>query len=459
VSSGILPIDRAPQIWIPDGSNWADEATNWPATSAGSLATTPIVIATSKQAARDLGWDKHNPTWRNVLRGDRPVAVPDYQAQSESLDMLLALWTTLGKNPRAEKQVVATILASDRQEVPAPEDAIATARSGASQAPLIPVTEQQVAYLNASSQRPNLIAIYPSEGSPRFDYPILSIAATATTAPLREATQDVIRELRSVRAQTLLRAAGFRDNHGDAPKGIGIRADYTLELARPDSAAVNGMIQRINNLAKPSRILCLFSASSTMSRKLDDGIVRIDLAAAAARLGVNLLPDSGYIGMWVYARHINGTSDYKDLAAIKQLGSQSPNGDSYRSYLLQLNLGLKKQLTRSSPSLYDATDAAFRKMHAEYDPNASNAIILLSDGHNYDPGGIGLGALLKEIRNLNQGNQKVAIFSAALGHEADTPALKKIAAASGGKFYTINDAQDGQRALLDGLRRSHNIGR
>jgi Ca-activated chloride channel homolog len=458
-SSDILPIDRAPQLWIPDGSNWADEAKQWPATSQGSLATTPVVIGASKAAVAALGWDKRNPTWRNVLRSDRTVAVPDYQAQSESLDMLIALWTTQGKTPSAEKLVVQTVLASDRQEVPSPEDAIATARSGSSRAPLIPTTEQNIAALNASSQEPNLVAVYPKEGSPRFDYPILSIdkGSTQTAADL-EATQDVITELKSARAQGLLRAAGFRDNKGDTPAGAGIRPDYTLELERPKASEVDGMIGRIDNLARPSRILTLIDASNSMREKLDDGIPRMTLAGAAARLGANLLPDSAYVGAWIFATKIDGDQDYKVLADVKRLGSQSPDGDSYRSYLVSLASDVDKYLSPGGTALYDATDAAFADMHKNYDPKASNAIILMTDGSNQDPGSISLDQLLAHIRDLNKGKEKVAIFTAAVGRDADSSALKEIADASGGHTYIINNAQDGQRALLDGLRRNHDIG-
>ena len=218
------------------------------------------------------------------------------------------------------------------------------------------------------------------------------------------------------------------------------------------------MITRIDNLAKPSRILTVISANRSMEEKLDDGITRVDLAAGAARLGVNLLPDSAYLGAWVYASGIDGSKDYKQLAPIGRLGAQSPAGDTNRSFLLQLATSVGKYISDGSPSLYDTTAAAIEQMHKDYDPKASNAIILLSDGFNQDPGSIGLDALLKKIRDLNSGREQVAIFSAALGGDADAAALKKIADASGGHFYTINNAQDGQRALLDGLRRAHDIG-
>ena len=108
--------------------------------------------------------------------------------------------------------------------------------------------------------------------------------------------------------------------------------------------------------------------------------------------------------------------------------------------------------------MYDTTIAAMRDMHAHYDPKAVNAIILLSDGGNSDKTGATLSDVISEIHRLNQGKRKVAIFTAGLGADADYPAMRKIADASGGYTYRIDTALAGQQALLDGLRRSRKIG-
>jgi hypothetical protein len=182
-SADVLPLDRSPEIWIPDASVWGQKtAQRWAPHSDGSLAKTPVVIATSKKAVDSLGWSKQSPTWAEALRGSRPVAVPDYRSQSESLDALIALWQTLGKGKDANNQVVSTVFAADRHEVPTAAAAIADAQSGSANAPLLPSTEQAVAYLNSTSTQPNLAAVYPREGSPLLDYPILEITGSTPTA-------------------------------------------------------------------------------------------------------------------------------------------------------------------------------------------------------------------------------------------------------------------------------------
>jgi Mg-chelatase subunit ChlD len=96
-------------------------------------------------------------------------------------------------------------------------------------------------------------------------------------------------------------------------------------------------------------------------------------------------------------------------------------------------------------------------MHETYDPEAANAIILMTDGADEDQGGATLARLVAEIERLNSGKQKVAIYTAGLGSEADYPAMRRIARASGGWTYRIDTAGEGQTALLDGLRRSRHL--
>src|SRR5690349_8161848 len=54
-ASTVLPPDRAPQIWIPDSQAWVEKVTRWPMQQSDPLASSPVVVATSKAAAKSLG--------------------------------------------------------------------------------------------------------------------------------------------------------------------------------------------------------------------------------------------------------------------------------------------------------------------------------------------------------------------------------------------------------------------
>src|SRR3546814_12873925 len=49
--------------------------------------------------------------------------------------------------------------------------------------------------------------------------------------------------------------------------------------------------------------------------------------------------------------------------------------------------------------LYDTTLAAFRSAQKDYDPDYFNAVVLLSDGANDDPGSMRQADLLKALRD------------------------------------------------------------
>jgi Ca-activated chloride channel family protein len=202
----------------------------------------------------------------------------------------------------------------------------------------------------------------------------------------------------------------------------------------------------------------VFDASLSMKAKLADGLTRVQLTEGATRLGVNLLPDSGAAGAWAFASRMDGKKDYKVIAPVRRLGSRTGNGELWRSYLLRLTTSLDSYLHGGGTSLYDTSIAASKYMHATYDGRANNAIILLSDGANEDSTGATLKQTVAEIKKLNRGKEKVTIYTAALGPDADYDAMKKIADASGGHAYQVNNALEGQTALLDGLRRNRHLG-
>jgi hypothetical protein len=217
------------------------------------------------------------------------------------------------------------------------------------------------------------------------------------------------------------------------------------------------MTDRLQKLSRPSRILTVLDVSLSMRAPLDDGLRRIDLAANAAAVGMELLPDSAAIGVWLFARNMSGGHDWRELAPIRPLGAADKRGTSQRAVLTRLNADVDRWVTGGGTGLHDVTLAAFRRMHETYDPKAANAIILMTDGANEDAGGATLDQVVAEIQRLNSGPRKVAIYTAGLGPEADYPAMKRIALASGGWTYRIDTAGEGQTALLDGLRRSRHL--
>jgi Mg-chelatase subunit ChlD len=151
---------------------------------------------------------------------------------------------------------------------------------------------------------------------------------------------------------------------------------------------------------------------------------------------------------------MKGGGDYTKLSPVKRLGTAEKDGQSHRSRLRELATDFDRYLTPGGTALYDTMMAAFDYMHDTYVPGDDNAIILLSDGANEDSRSATLNQLIDEITKRNAGREKVNIYAAGLGPDADYDALRAIANASGGKSYRIDTAGQGETALLDGLRRS-----
>jgi Ca-activated chloride channel family protein len=457
-SASVLPPDRAPQIWVPDTATWVQKVTNWPMQQSDPLASSPVVVATSKSAAKSLGWTERPPSWNAVLRGRRPMAVPDIATHADSLAALIAMWQTLGKGREADQAVVNVVLAADRGQVPDPDAAFAVARSGSVNSPVIPATEQAVAAANRETGVGNMVAIYPGEGSPTMDYPVMRVKAATESADRTAAVEQVLARLRTDDAHAVMQRFGFRSPEGVAGEGEGIQNGPVRRLFPPVKSEVDAMVGRIQNLARPSRLLVLIDVSLSMREKLDDGITRIQLAAQAARLGAELLPDRSAAGAWIFASRMRGDQDWRELAPVAPLGSTTKTGQNYRFYLEGLTTNVNRHLKDSGTSLYDTVIGASREMHRTYDPRSVNAIILLTDGSNDDTTGATLDQVIAELRGANAGQQKVAFYTAGLGPEADYQAMWKIAQASGGYAYRIDSALEGQTSLLDGLRRSRRLG-
>jgi Ca-activated chloride channel family protein len=456
-ASQILPPDRAPQIWIPDSQVWVPKVTRWRTQPAERFAASPVVLATSRTAADRLGWLKRRPTWDAALRGTRPVAVPGIRTDADGLYALIALWQTLGKGPAADSAVVNVVIGADRGGVPSVSEALAVASSGSENAPVVPVTEQAVVASNAGSAAPAMTAVYPREGSPMLTYPVQRVSTTAGPAAVRTATQLVLDRLGSPDAEATARRHGFRGPSGAPPSGetgTGIRAVDVHSLAQPAPEDVDRVVDRVEQLARPNRLLTVVDSSLSMRTLLRDGLTRAQLAAAASRLGAGILPDSASVGAWVFASRMRGEQDWREIAPIAPLGSIGRRGQSHRALLVQLSSNPDRFLKAGGTSLYDTTIAALRRMHETYDERATNGIILLSDGANTDTSGATLDDVVREIRRLNTRDHVVKIYTAGLGPDADYDALRRIARESGGYSYRIDTAAEGQAALLDGLRRN-----
>jgi hypothetical protein len=448
----VLEAEALPDVWVPDSSLWAARAGDAPLEAVGSFASSPVVLATSRDVVESLGWSDSPPGWGQALAGEQALAVPDLATSAEGLAALSAVRAALGGGEDADNAVVQAVLATHRGTAVSVSDALAAGRAGGADAPLVPVSEQQVYAGNRAAEDSALVAVYPSEGSPSLDYPILRVGSpSGDEAAAAEAT---VRALTSDAASAAASDAGFRDRDGIAPRdagdGTGVAAAAPTALAL-DPAGVQALVARLSSLAAPSRILAVLDVSTSMEAPVGEG-TRATLARDAAKATLSLVPGDFALGLWVFAYQLDNGQDWAQLVPIRELDADV-EGRPQRDILDEQLDSIPGRLTPGGTGLYDTTLAAVRAARENYDPTAVNSVLVLTDGTNEDDdAGLRLEALLDTLRGEANPERPIKVIGVALGPDADLEALQQIADATAGAAYSAVDPSDLQTVLFDALR-------
>ena len=128
------------------------------------------------------------------------------------------------------------------------------------------------------------------------------------------------------------------------------------------------------------------------------------------------------------------------------------DGQSQRHVLAATLDTLPDRLSRGGTGLYDTTLAAVRAAQADYNPDAVNSVLIVTDGANDDDQSIGLQELLDTLTSEANPDRPVKVIGVALGPDADLDVLKQIADATGGAAYSAVNPADLQSVLFDAIR-------
>lgn len=449
----ILPLDRAPHLWIPDSSLWLPRLQQWKPQRIGAFASSPVVVATSRDAVETLKWDDNPPTWDEAMAGSRAVAAPNIAQDAAGLSAAIALWQALGKGERAQQGLAAAVLAGLRADAPTREAAITAAQSGTKTAPLIPVSEQGVWLANRGVRDAQLVAVYPDGGSPSLDYPLVRIdAATSLTTERRTAVQAVADALASPAARSTVRAGGFRDTTGATSMDSDAVPASVDPLRPPAVAEIRAVLTRVISLSAPSRFLTVVDLSGSMRAPAGNGMDRITLAAASANAAGQFLPDVAQVGLWGFSQNLKGKRDWIEIYDVEELGAKKGSG-SHRDAINRGLFSLPKQLGGDGTTLYATAIEAMKKMTSLYDPRAGNAVVLFTDGTNDADGGPSLEETVAELKSLYNPERPVRLVCIGLGDGADMPALKAMAEAAGGTAYAAKEPSVLPKVLFETMTR------
>ena len=433
VARGVSTGGALPDVWIPESRFWATRTFLGPTARvrvlAPSLASTPVLLVGGPRAQRYASWGE--------AEASGEVTVPD--PQTSTVGALAAV------APQAEAAAVGRTPALARQLlVPFAQNYGARRARGADEevrpgmfAPrsprLVVTTEQEL----ASAQDGDLVTdLTPPVGAPTLEVPLVLRRGAAPGS--RRVAEDLLAHLTGEDGRAALHEQGLRTPDGAPPETGGVDVPAVLPTPRPPVVAA--AIQSWRTLAVPSAILAVVDASGSMDIQADGG-TRMELLADAAEIGLSSLPDHACVGLWVFSIDKGGPGqDWQVLEPIRRLDDLR-FGRTQR-YALRERAEQLPSLTSGGTGLYDTALAAYQEAVRAYRPHYSNAVVLMTDGRNDDPGSIGLDELLRRLQELRDPDRPVRLVGIAISEDADLPALQRMARVTGGDAYLAARPQD-----------------
>lgn len=481
-----------PDVWSPASSVWIGllsqrvGAIGTPA-KAPSLARSPLVIAAPEATAKAMGWPAKSPSWQEIAeyagnaaawRAASKSSAPFLFARTNPLVSTSGLHATLaaylaapGRTGDVESDLkrnsVRLFLRTLERSTDRYGDTTLTfldtlrqqqEQSGTTSVSALAVEEQTVWAYNqgepmsaGSSHLPapaeKLVAMQPRDGTLVSDHPYVSvdsvIDAPWVTPSKRAAADDFLKFLLADEQQAAFRAAGFRDS-GDrldpdvvARSGGFISERPATMFPSPQPAAVVALLSAWRDLNRPANVLTVLDTSGSMGEKVTGtNSTRLQLATQAAEASLSYFGSNDSIGLWEFSTRLSGSVDHRQLVPI------GPKDEG------ALTRALQSLRPRNDTGLYDTARDAAATVRARADPDGINAVVLLTDGDNQDPGSISPATLLASLKK----KPVVRVYTVAFGDELTAEGknvLKQIAGTTGGRYYESNDPRRIESVLGD----------
>ncbi|HEV2784016.1 MAG TPA: substrate-binding and VWA domain-containing protein [Actinophytocola sp.] len=288
-----------------------------------------------------------------------------------------------------------------------------------------------------------LVAIHPAEGTVVLDHPYVVLASA--TPDQRAAADDFREFLLKPEQQNRFADFGFRDLADRPRQDLADTLDFNvgedLEVINPPQPdELNRMIAGWDAVRRPARVLLVLDVSGSMKELANpsgsDNKTRLDLVKPAALKGIELLGPHDEVGLWTFSTGPPGQLPYTELVPMSPV-------PAVKQRLVEAVNGLQPG---GDTALYRTTRAAHKAMLERLDTKLINAIVLLSDGENHEPGNPDpasqdLDLLLNEI-NADRLENSVRIFTIPYSKEGHKEVLERIAVASKAGTYPASNPFD-----------------
>jgi Ca-activated chloride channel family protein len=201
-------------------------------------------------------------------------------------------------------------------------------------------------------------------------------------------------------------------------------------------------------LRKRANILSVIDVSGSMSTLVPGtGKSRLEIARAAALMGLQTFNPDTQVGMWVFSTDQTPTTDYRELVPI------GPVGGPYKGALRRdaIVRSLNAVQPKGNTGLYDTAIAAYKEAKRAYQPGRLNLVVLMTDGENQDAVGLSRDAFFNDLRAAVDPNRPVAMLTIAYSEDAAIGDLQEMSKVTGGKSFVSKNPADISKVFLAAL--------
>ncbi|WP_406509536.1 extracellular solute-binding protein [Streptomyces sp. NBC_00212] len=465
-------------VWIPDSSLWVDRAkdTSGSATvvTAGQVAASPIALAAVPATAKTLDWPQKTYTWAELTE----AAAQDGKGRLGSADPahsaagLLAL-SCIGKSaasrgPEGSTRTAALAkLLSQRVSDSDGQVANTLARDNSAAETGDPRRNQAVvlseqaafAYNAARGAGQGVRLFYPKDGAAQLDYPYTMVREAGMSTNESRAAMRFLTLLGDPESVRVLAGQGFRTPGRPAVGPVASAAGgsspqpYASATADPPSAQeLQDALGMWTITVQSARLTTVVDASGSMAATVpgSGGRSRMEVTKASLLQALSQFTPEDEIGLWDFSTHLDGSRDYRRLVPTARLGDPAAGGRTQRDRLSAAFAALQP-VPGGATGLFDTTLAAYKEATSTYARGKFNAVVLLTDGANEDPGSISRADLVAQLQKLTDPSKPVPLIAIAVGPDADKDEVRQIAKATGGAGYQVNDPADIQAVILQAI--------
>ncbi|MFF3486711.1 substrate-binding domain-containing protein [Streptomyces sp. NPDC002701] len=468
------------EAWVPDSGVWVNRVLadnqSTSVTPAGNVALSPVGVAMIPTAAKSLGWPEKEYSWTELagatMASERlKLGAGDPARSATGLLALTQLARTASRSKDGDTLAAATAKAlsqrtsdSDAQVLDTlPRDLSGTEQGNPKRNQALILSEQAAFAYNASADSgDDLDLFYPKDGAPRLDHPFALVDEPTLTTDESRAALRFMTLLGEADGRRILERHGFRTDEDDIPAELvskaGGRAPQPYEEV-PEKPATDKEIDEALGTwtitVQSARLTTVVDVSSSMSDPVPGtSESRMDVTRAALLQALATFTPEDEIGLWKFSTKLDGKRDYRVLVPTGRLGDRV-GGSTQRERLSAAFSGLKP-VPKGQTGLYDTTLAAYKAATASYSKGKFNALVLLTDGVNQDPGSISRSGLVAALRRLTDPERPVPMIAIAVGPAADRDELSEVAEATGGSGHSVTDPSQIHSVILKAVVKAGN---